>query len=145
MTLEVEGLRVPEEDRVSLVHALLGVTEGPGEVALVGRAARYAPGLASRIPGLELVAIHPATLDWTESPGVSRLVCGTRLPFMDRVFRGVVLEGPVTREGLREAARVLGRGHRTVVLDAPAEAAPTLMAAGLMVGVDQDGVVVAHR
>ncbi|HSG46852.1 MAG TPA: hypothetical protein VLA43_03440, partial [Longimicrobiales bacterium] len=74
---------------VEVAHALLGVVEGPGELALLGEAARFAPALAERIPDLELAAVHPATFLWEEAPGISRMVAGPRLPFADRKFRGV--------------------------------------------------------
>jgi uncharacterized protein YbaR (Trm112 family) len=143
--VEREVLPEPDTEQVDVAQALLGLAEGPGEIALVGRAARFGRGLASRIPGLEVVALPPAALEWDEVDGLTRMVTGVRLPFGDRVFRGVLLEGPGARARLRDAARVLARGHRVVVLDAPEGTAPMLMASGLTVNLDQDGVVVASR
>lgn len=139
------ALEEPEPRQVEVAHALLGVVEGPGEVALLGKAARFAPALAERIPDMELAAVHPATFSWEEAPGISRMVAGPRLPFADRKFRGVLLEGDGAADYLREAARILAPKHRVVVLDAPQGTPATLMAAGLTVRLDQDGVVVAGR
>lgn len=143
--LTPEALEAPAPARVDVAHALLGVAEGPGEIALLGEAARFAPLLAHRVPNLEFAAVHQAVLGWDEAPGVSRVVAGSRLPFADRKFRGVLLEGAASAGLLREAARILAPGHRVVVLDAPEGAAGSLMAAGLTVRLDQDGVVVAGR
>jgi len=135
----------PEPGRVEVAHALLGVAEGPGEMAFLGRAARFAPLLSSRIPDVEVAAVDAAVLSWEEAPGVSRLLAGARLPFADRKLRGVLLEGEGAADLLREAARIVAPGHRVVVLDAPQGTAGTLMAAGLTVKLDQEGVVVAGR
>lgn len=139
------SLPEPGEDEVLRAQALLGVTEGPGEVVLAGTGARFAPALAHRVSGMEMVAIHPAVLAWGEEEGVSRLVAGSRLPFFDRGLRGVLMEGAVDRDLLREGARVLAPGHRIVVLEAPVGTADALLASGLTVQLDQEGVVVARR
>ena len=135
----------PDDEELLKAQALLGITEGPGEVVLAGSAARFAPGLARRVTGMEMVALHTAVLGWEEEEGVSRLVAGGVLPFFDRGLRGVLMEGEGDRKALREGARVLGAGHRMVVLDAPPGVAETLMGAGLTVQLDTDGVVVARR
>lgn len=144
---ELDPVTLPEPDDEELLkaQALLGITEGPGEVVLAGSAARFAPGLARRVTGMEMVALHTAVLGWEEEEGVSRLVAGGVLPFFDRGLRGVLMEGEGDRKALREGARVLGAGHRMVVLDAPPGVAETLMGAGLTVQLDTDGVVVARR
>lgn len=144
-TGQPDPLPEPDPERVEVAHALLGITEGPGETALVGEAARFAPALAARIPELELIALHPAALAWEETPGVSRVLPGSRLPFVDRTLRGVLMEGEGAAPFLREAARVLAPGHRVVILDAPEGAPGMLMASGLTLKLDQDGVVVAGR
>lgn len=144
-TLDAEPLPAPGDEELLRAQALLGITEGPGEVALLGAAARFAPGLARRAPGMEMAAIHPAALGWTEEEGVSRLVAAERLPFFDRSLRGVLVEGEVERGILREGARVLAQGQRIVALEAPGDAADTLLASGLTVQLNQDGVVVARR
>lgn len=134
-----------DEERLEVVHALLGVVQGPGHLLLTGTAARFAPGLARRIPEVEAVTVHPAADAWEETAGVSRLRVGPVLPFSPRTFRGVLLERPGGREPLREAARLLGGEGRVVVLEADGETAGHLMAAGLTVQLDDQGVVVAGR
>lgn len=143
--LEPSALDEPDAGEVEVAHALLGVMEGPGELALVGDAARFAPALAERIRDVEFAAIHEATFGWEEAPGISRMTAGSRLPFSDRKLRGVLLQGAGAAHHLREAARILAPQHRVVVLDAPDGTAATLMAAGLTVRLDEEGVVVAGR
>lgn len=133
------------EERLDVVHALLGVVEGPGHLLLQGTTARFAPGLVRRIPHIEVVTTHPAAVRREETPGVSRLRTGPVLPFSPRTFRGVLLERPEGRETLREAARLLGTEGRVVVLEADGDTAGHLMAAGLTVRLDDQGVVVAGR
>ena len=135
----------PDPDRAEVALALLGVAEGPGQLAAVGEAVRYAPFLAERIPGVEVVAAGPGRPEGARADGVSGLVVGLRLPFYDRGLRGVLLEGEGAAPYLREAARVLSPRHRVVVLEAPAGARDALLAAGLTVHLDQNGVVVAAR
>lgn len=133
------------EERLEVVHALLGVVEGPGHLLLRGAAARFAPGLVRRIRDIEVVTTHPALVRLDEMAGVSRLRTGPVLPFSPRSFRGVLLESARGREDLREAARLLAGEGRVVVLEADGDTAGHLMAAGLTVRLDDQGVVVAGR
>jgi uncharacterized protein YbaR (Trm112 family) len=135
----------PEPSRVDLVHALLGIVEGPAHILALGSAARFAAALSARVPELEVVAAHPAAADWPEAHGVSRAVVGPTLPFQDRKLRGVLLEGAGERAEIREAARVLAAGGRVVVLEAGEGVGGYLIAAGLTLNAEQDGVVVATR
>ncbi len=138
-------LSEPSEGEATMAHALLGVAEGPGELAVVGEAVRFAPVLAQRIPEIEIVAASVEARGGAPLPGVSRVVVEDRLPFFDRVLRGVLLEGPGAKPLLREAARVLAPRHRVVVLQAPTGSVELLQGAGLTVNLQQDGVVVAGR
>jgi hypothetical protein len=148
----------PGDQELEVAHALLGVVEGPGQLVVLGRAVRFARALAARIPRMEVVAAASGSAgagvmeSGTDAPpaagdegGVSHLVVGPRLPFYDMGIRGVLLEGNEAEGHLREAARVLAPRHRVVVLQAPPSAADALMAAGLTVQLEQDGVVVAGR
>lgn len=143
--LEEEARVAPTEDQIGIAHALLGVAEGPGELAVLGSAGRFGPGLARSIPGIEVVAAGGARGPEDAVEGLSRMVVGPRLPFGDRGLRGVLLEGDESDEYLREAARILAPGHRVVVLDAPTDAAGRLIASGLTVRLQERGVVVAGR
>lgn len=72
--------------------AFLGI-EGPGGyVALVGEAARVAPGLAALLPGVHLALVNPPG-EVPAGEGWSALEAG-RLPLKARSMRGVVLGAP---------------------------------------------------
>jgi uncharacterized protein YbaR (Trm112 family) len=137
----------PDEEEVFRAQALLGLDGGGGELLLVGGAARFAPGLAGRLPDVRVVAgdplpspsRHPGEARW------SRILMGHPLPFEPRRLRGVLLEGSSSRATLREAARVVASGARVVVLGADAIAGDLLMAAGLRLRLQEAGVVVAGR
>ncbi|MEJ2538717.1 MAG: hypothetical protein P8188_01830 [Gemmatimonadota bacterium] len=137
---------LPDPATVLATQALLGVADGTGEILLLGGAARFGPGLAERLPQVEVVTAGPVPAGLEpESPPASAIRVGSRLPFDSRSLRGVVLEGDVPVPLLREAARVVAAGHRVVVREAGGSAAAMLMAAGLTVRLDEDGVVVAGR
>jgi hypothetical protein len=55
------------------------------------------------------------------------------------------VEGPASRTILREAARVVGFGHRLVVQNGDPATGDVLMASGLTVRLREAGVVVAGR
>ncbi|MGH7444651.1 MAG: Trm112 family protein, partial [Longimicrobiales bacterium] len=61
----------PNDDAAVRLAALLGVTEGPGFVLLVGAPATHAGALADMIPGLEVVAASDSARAWSERAGVS--------------------------------------------------------------------------
>ncbi len=137
---------VPQDEELVRIQALLGITEGPAEILLLEGAARFAPGLAGRVPELEVLAAGPVPEGASpDVSGVSPLRLGQAFPFDSRTLRGVVVEGEVPRWRLREAARVVAPGGRVVMLAAPGGAAGILMASGLTVRLDESGVVVAGR
>lgn len=133
---------LPDEEAVFRAQALLGLEGGSGWVLLVGPGARYAPGLARRLPDARVVAAGPVP---GPDPAWSAIRVDTPLPFESRSVGGVLLEGPVPRSMLREAARVLASGHRVVVLDPEEPTADSLMAAGLTVRLRDARAVVAGR
>lgn len=137
----------PDAEAVFQAQALLGLQGGAGWLLLVGSASRYARGLAERLPELGVVATLPASTSTGDGEGVdwSVLRVGAPLPFDARALQGVLLEGPVPRALLREAARVVGPGARVVVRDAEETAGDALIAAGLTVRLREGGVVVAGR
>ncbi len=131
-------------DAVTL-GALLGVTKGPGEVALLGRLATHGHQLAALIPGLEIVCVDDGLRQVPEEPGVSRFAAGPALPFLSGVMRGVALVVSDDPLRLGEAARILARGSRLVALNAPAETAAELGRLDLELVLDEGGTVVARR
>lgn len=142
------GKELPGEsadDEASRVIALLGIPRGPGTVALVGAAARFATRLVDAVDDLEAVAVDPDARAWPERPGVSRLASRPGLPFFDRTLRGAVVDGRLGRGMIWEAARVTARLSRVVVLHAPPETAGVLREAGLHVLAEEDETVVAAR
>lgn len=91
------------------VAALLGVTEGPGNLALLGRMAAHAEAVAGLVPGVEVVAITRGLGGEEETEGVSRFVAGSRLPLQARGLRGVALFGDEGLGRAGEVARVVAR------------------------------------
>lgn len=105
-----------DEEEVLKLAALLGVREGPGNLVLVGPAARAAPALAKLLERVEVVTVASDLQGWEEEPGVSRMVAGPTLPFYGRRIRGVLLDGDAGDPYLDDAPRVVGPGGRLVVL-----------------------------
>lgn len=131
-------------DAVTL-GALLAVTKGPGEVALLGSLASQGPALAALIPEVEIVCVDGGLREVPEEPGVSRLAAGHRLPFLSGVMRGVALVPSDDPLRLREAARILAHGSRLVALDSSAGTADELGRLNLELVLDEGGTVVARR
>lgn len=140
-----EDLDTPGHDEVMRLAAFLGVAEGPGHLALLGRLAAFAEPLAEMLDEVEVVAVGPWTRNRPERPGVSRLAAGSKLPFFSRSLRGVAVSGEEAQRHLDEAVRVTSDMARVVVVDAPADTAHRLDVAGLEVVLDEQGVVVASR
>ena len=103
------------------VAALLGLTDGPGHVALIGDIAGHTTALAGLVPGVEFIGIAPGLRGWEEEEGVSRLNAGVPLPFSNGSLRGVGLfaEGEpsvaVDASMAGELARVVARDGRIAV------------------------------
>ena len=127
------------------IAALLGVTEGPGNLCLLGDMAGHAQAVADLVPGVEVVAITRGLQNEGDSDGVSRLVVGSPLPFQTRSLRGVALfaaEGP-GRAG--EITRVVARFGRVVVWGDGEGWGEALEAEGLDVLISEERAVVATR
>ncbi len=131
-----------ETDRLT---ALLGVPEGPGTLALVGAPARHGPGLAERVPGVEVVALDADLSSWPEAPRVSRMTARPGIPFFDATLRGVVVDGVLGVSWLKEAARTISRLARVVVVDADDDVTAILEGAHLEVLAAEAGTVVAAK
>ena len=97
------------------VAALLGLTEGAGNVALIGDMAGHATALAGLVPGVEFIGIAPGLRGWEEGEGVSRMTTGVSLPFSSGSLRGVGLFAGGEPSIAGELARVLARGGRIAV------------------------------
>ncbi len=99
--------------------AMLGVTEGPGTLLLIGEPARQAERIVAMVQGVEVVALHPGLRMRPEAEGVSRAHAGTgpgeRLPFFAMTFRGTALDAVRAPSQLDEAFRVTAPGARVVV------------------------------
>jgi uncharacterized protein YbaR (Trm112 family) len=132
-------------DAAVRLAALLGVTEGPAFVLLVGASARHAEAVADLVPGIEVIAASDDARAWPERAGVSRIGVGETLPLLDRKLRAIALDGAESIGLIGEAVRLLGPGGRLVVSHAPADAAARIGAAGLTILAEQDGTVVAER
>lgn len=128
--------------------ALMGVSEGPGFLLVIGApAAQHAAAIAGMIEGVEVIAATASTTgDDAGAEGVSRLLVSERLPFYGGRIRGVSLSG-AEADGplLEEAARVVGTGGRLVIEPAAADVEQRLAATGLQVLMRQDDTVVAAR
>jgi len=107
---------LPPEPTATSLAAFLGLTSGSGFLLLTGRSVRHAAGLSEMGDGFEVVAAHPSLANAPESEGVSRVRIGTSFPFRTGSLRGVVLEGPIESEFLREGRRVLAPASRLVLL-----------------------------
>ncbi|NLG61662.1 MAG: Trm112 family protein [Candidatus Cloacimonetes bacterium] len=137
--------RQPDDEAVVRMAALLGITEGPGFVLLVGDAAVHAEALAGLVPNLEVIAASDTAAAWQERAGVSRIGIGRNLPFPARSLRGVVLTGDAASELLEQSARSLAPMARLVLEDAPEDAAQRLETEGLRILAQQGDTVVAVR
>lgn len=123
--------------------ALLGVSEGPGYLLLVGALACEAGEVASLAPGVEVLAVSSDAGHWPEAAGVSRLAAGVRLPLANRSVRGAALAADAAGL-LEEAARVLRTGAR-LVLSGVADARRRVGALGLRVLAEEGDALVAVR
>ena len=125
------------------IAALIGVTRGPGTVALVGGVAGYGPAISLLTEDLLVVGIDSDLSSWPDDPSWSRLVARPGLPFFSRTLRGVALDGHLGRRWIDEAARVVAPMSRLVVTDAAEETSAWLEEAGLNVMASEEKTVVA--
>lgn len=133
-----------EEGSVELA-ALLGLSEPRRLVLLAGEAARFAPGVAGAVEGLEVIAADAALAEWGEASGVSRVGLAGGLPFRSRSLGGVALGGDAGAEAIAEAARVLAPLGRLVLRGGSGGAGEAAGAAGLDVVLAEGDTVVAMR
>ena len=131
------------------VAALLGLTEGSGNVALIGDMAGHATALAALVPGVEFVGIAPGLRAWEEGEGVSRMTAGALLPFSSGSLRGVGIfaarAGPNLAIGpslAGELARVVAPTGRIAVWGAVQEWEKALSSEGLDVLASEESALV---
>ena len=144
----------PTSPSVIEVPALLGLTEGSGNVALIGDMAGHATALAALVPGVEFVGIAPGLRAWEEGEGVSRMTAGALLPFSSGSLRGVGLfaaseppraAGPPVAAGpslAGELARVVAPSGRIAVWGAVRDWEKALSSAGLEVLASEESALV---
>ncbi|MGH7555939.1 MAG: hypothetical protein ACREMQ_23295 [Longimicrobiales bacterium] len=125
--------------------ALMGVTEGPGVLLVIGPAAMLAPRIAEIVANVEVVAAGDAVSALPEQAGVSRIVVGQRLPFYSKRIRGITLSGAAAGPLLEEAARAVGPLGRLVLEPAPDDAVERLTQQGLRIVAQQGDTIVAAR
>ncbi|HET7273790.1 MAG TPA: hypothetical protein VFI91_01335 [Longimicrobiaceae bacterium] len=130
-------------DKALQMAALMGVREGPGMVLILGPGAVLAGAVSALIAEIEVVAADASVAGQPESPGVSRVLHGTRLPFRNWSMRGVVITGEPEPEVLAEAVRTLKPGARLVVDSAREASSETAAELGLTILLEEAGVMVA--
>lgn len=140
-----EALERGSPEEALELAALLGVAQGPGHIALVGPAARFAPALARMIEGIEVVGVEPRLRAWEESAGVSRMAAGPGLPLHSRSLRAIAVSGAAADALLDEAVRTVASLGRVVVLDAPERAQEALRASKFELIFEGEGTLVAQR
>lgn len=146
---EADSLAPAEDDEAALrLAAFLGLTGGPGQVALVGTPAVHANALADRVDEIFFVALEigscPPLTDGPPPERVSRARVSGVLPLFSASLRGIALsEGG--RGWVTEALRVTAPGGRIVGLGLSSDSADALRASAQEVLLDQDGVLVIRR
>lgn len=124
--------------------ALMGVTEGPALVLVVGPGAAEAPRIAAVVQDVEVIAAGGPD-DVATGAGVSALLVDERLPVMSGKLRAVALTGPAADHWLEEGARAVAPAGRLVLEPAPDNAESRLGARGLRVLAREGATVVAVR
>jgi uncharacterized protein YbaR (Trm112 family) len=144
-----EGERVGslgrESDEGLTLAALLGVTEGPATLLLIGPAAIHAGAVARLISGVEVVGLDPELRFLPQEEGVSRIMSRPGIPFFSDTFLGVALSGSHDRRMLLESLRVLSPSGRIAILEAAPETAALLEEEGFQLLMDDEGVLVAKK
>lgn len=125
--------------------ALMGITEGPGTLLLVGPAALQASAVARLVTGVEVVGLHPALQAMPQEEGVSRMVSRPGIPFFSGTFLGVVYSGAFDERMLLESVRVTAPFGRIAVLDSTPDARAPLESQRLQILLEEKGVLVAQR
>ena len=139
---DVTGSLAMEAEKLA---ALLGVTEGPAMLLLLGEDESIASALSEMLPDVEVIVAHSAVAPAEERTGVSRLRIGQLVPLQDSGMRGVAVANGAAVEPVREAARVCGLAARLVVQGISDEVRALLPQIGMHVLAEDASVLVAAR
>jgi uncharacterized protein YbaR (Trm112 family) len=134
-----------ESDHALRLAALLGVTEGPATLLLVGPSAFHAGAVSSLISGVEVVAVHSDLRFTPQEEGVSRIVCQPGLPFFSGTFMGVALSGSPEERILLESLRVLSPSGRIAIMEPSPGTSILLQEGDFQILMDAEGVLVAKK
>ena len=135
----------PDSPSAIEVAALLGLTDGPGSVALIGAVAGHATALVGLAPGVEFIGIGAGLRGWEEAEGVNRLTAGPSLPFGSGSLRGVALFADYGPSMANELARVVNRVGRIAVWGAVQDWEKALTSEGLDVLASEETALVVGR
>ncbi len=92
---------------------LLGLSGPGGYIALVGSAGSLAEGLATMLPGIQLIVVNPMVMpSRPESP--ANVVLAPRLPLKASSMRGVVLGAGLPDSWVRDGIQTVLHGLRIV-------------------------------
>jgi uncharacterized protein YbaR (Trm112 family) len=134
-----------DEAAAERLAGMLGVTDGPAFLMLVGPAAAHAGALAGMINEVEVVTIGVAA-DSADGPGINRLYAGApQLPIASGKIAAVALTGAAAGQLLDEGARAVSPLGRLVLDPVPADAADKLKRHGMRIAAQQDATAVAMR
>ena len=137
-----DPVRPAQEESESLL-ALLGVTQGPATLLLIGGPAALGAGLAALLDNIQVVGMDADLGTWSGDPSWNRIVSHPGIPFFSCTLRGVVIDGRLSRQWFEEAARVIAPVSRVIVVNAAPTATEWLQDAGLEIMADESGRVVA--
>lgn len=124
--------------------ALLGVTEGPAMLLMLGAFEEAAAMIAGLVEDVEVVVARAEVRPRPDREGVSVLRIGERIPMYDGSMRGVVVSAGALHL-VAEAVRVCAIAGRIVILGATAQARSALAERGLRVLAERGDVLVAVR
>jgi hypothetical protein len=145
MLAEPAGGESDVADDPQRLAALLGVTEGPGMMLLLGAFDGIAARLAELVPDVEIIVAHSVVASGPEVVGVSRLRIGDVVPLRNRGMRGVAVANGSVNALVHEAARVCSLAARVVVTNISDEMRAALPQLGLHVLAEQGDTLVAVR
>ncbi|HEY0809307.1 MAG TPA: hypothetical protein VGD49_04060 [Longimicrobiales bacterium] len=125
--------------------ALMGVTEGPAMLLLLGPVERAAEEISARLEDIELIVAHGAIEAGVERMGVSRIRIGDMIPLRDGGMRAVAVANGSDAAQVRGAARVCALAARVVITNISDEVRASLPQLGLHVLAEQGETLVAVR